>query len=361
MKLLLIKFPWAMGALALLLAFTLVSCQSDADHIRATNEASPTKVVTATPLSAEIHTVDIQEGDCIDSTLPEGISIESVVIVVCSGPWQYRALNSFEVEDHDSYPGEDIISRLAYERCDRRYSYFLFPLAESWTLGYRTVDCLQHSFGLSINDPAKLDRLVRINSLISGECFNEALETDNLLVEVVNCSGSWEVRVLNSFHAADSDAYPGADFFRQLADESCGRQTSSRRIPSPEVWSVGDRTVICLQNSFGLSVSDPAKLDRLVRFESLDIGECFNNAPETHDLLVELVECSGDWELQVTHVFSVTQDDGYPGDDYFLSQAEQECDADWDFYYSPSVESWELGDRGVTCTKSSTTTSATEP
>ncbi len=360
-KSLLIKFPWAIGAVALLLAFTIVGCQSDADHIRATNQASSGQAATSTPLSAVIHTVDIQEGDCIDSTLPEGISIETVMIVVCSGPWQYRALNSFLVDEQDNYPGEDYFSKQAYERCDRRYSTILFPIAESWAISDRTVDCLQHSFGLSDSDPNKLDRLVRISSLISGQCFNEAPETDSLLVELVPCTGEWERRVVNSFGTAESDSYPGAGFFRELANERCDRRTSSRRIPSKEVWGVGDRTVTCLQDSFGLSVSDPAKLDRLVRFDSLSIGECFNDAHETEGLLVELVNCSGDWELQVTHRFSVPQDDEYPGDDYFLSQAELECGTDWDFYYSPSVESWELGDRVVTCTKSSDPTTATEP
>ena len=353
MKSLLVKSPVAMVALALMLAFTLVGCQSDADRIRATNEASA--------LSAEIRTVDIEEGDCINSTLPEGITIESVVIVVCSGPWQYRALNSFEVEGHDSHPGEHVISQLAYERCDRRFNYMLSPLQKSWDLGYRTVDCLQASFGLSVSDPTKLDRLVSSRSLRIGECFNSAPETADLMVELVSCSNEWELRVLNSFDVANVDRYPGENFFQQRAYERCDRRYSYILFPLIESWPLGYRTIDCLQQSFGLSISDPMKLDRLVGIESLTPGECFNNAPETGDLLVELVSCAGDWELQVTHLFSVSQVGEYPGDDYLLSQAEQGCAGDWDFYYVPTVESWSLGDRVVTCTKSSTTTSATGP
>ena len=44
---------------------------------------------------------------------------------------------------------------------------------------------------------------------------------------------------------------------------------------------LGDRTVSCLQESFGLSVVDPDKLDRLVRVNTANAGECFNEAPET--------------------------------------------------------------------------------
>ena len=288
MKSLLIKSPWATGALALLMVFTVVGCQSDADHIRATNEASGANTVTVTPISAEIHTADIQEGDCIDSTLPEGISIETVVIVVCSGPWQYRALNSFLVDDHDGYPGEDYFTQRAYERCDRRYSYFLYPLAESWPLGYRTVDCLQQSFGLSVADPTKLDRLVSLESLSPRECFNNAPETGDLLVELVSCFGQWDLRVLNTFDVSDSIDYPGEDVFGRLAYDRCDRRNSFWFFPSEETWAYGDRTIICLQDSFGLSASNPGKLDRLVSVESLSTRECFNDAPETGDLLVEL-------------------------------------------------------------------------
>ena len=130
----------------------------DAQNIRATNEAAAKPTATSTPLSAEIGSTDIRDGDCITSKLPEGIDINSVVIVPCSGDWQYRVLNSITVDGIDSYPGEAMFGQRAYDECDRRSTYTLFPTPESWALGDRRITCLQESFGLALTDPAKLDR-----------------------------------------------------------------------------------------------------------------------------------------------------------------------------------------------------------
>ena len=73
-----------MGVLTLMLFLTIIGCTSDAQNIRATNEAAATPPATSTPLSAEIGWTEIRDGDCINSRIPEGIDIESVVIVPCS-------------------------------------------------------------------------------------------------------------------------------------------------------------------------------------------------------------------------------------------------------------------------------------
>ncbi len=135
--------PMIVGALALVVELALFGCDSEAQRIREINEVLATPVAERTPLSAKITTTEIREGDCINSTLPEGISIETVVIVPCAGTWQYRVLNSFYVADADRYPGEDFFEQRAHESCDRQYSFLLFPPAESWRFGYRTVNCLQ--------------------------------------------------------------------------------------------------------------------------------------------------------------------------------------------------------------------------
>ena len=133
----------SLGLLAL--ALTLAGCGSDAQRVREANETSATPVPTDTPLSAEIRAIEIQEGDCINSTLPEGISIEVVVIVPCSGTWQYRVLNSFQVAESGDYPGEEFFDQQFSERCDRRATFYLFPPADGWELGDRTVNCLQEA------------------------------------------------------------------------------------------------------------------------------------------------------------------------------------------------------------------------
>ena len=346
-------FPWgAMSLVALTLFLAIVGCASDADNIRATNEADRTPPATSTPLSAEIGSTEVQEGDCINSRLPKGIDIESVVIVPCNTNWQYRALNSFEVDDLDRYPGESSFERRAYRECDRRYTNFLFPTAESWALSDRMGTCLQESFGLSVTNPSKLDRLISSSRLDVDECFNEAPETDDILVELVSCTGEWQYRVLNKFEVDDASRYPGEDTFSRRAQDECDRRSTTIRFPTADSWPVGDRSVTCLQDSFGLSSADPAKLDRLADLGRLDVGECFNEAPETGGLFVEIVSCSGESEFQVGGRFLIPIDGAYPGEDHIEEIANRECGDSFDFYYYPSAESWSLGGRTITCVKS---------
>ncbi len=345
------------AAIAFTFIFALAACESDADRIRSINEAdrtqtaSGTSTPTPTPLSAEIASVDIQDGDCIDSTIEQRVTIESVVIVPCSGSWQYRVVSSFTVADFPQYPGEDHFGQLALEQCDRRSTDFLHPTSESWALKDRTISCLQKSFGLSGNDQANLERLVSASRLDVGDCYNEAPQTGGLMVELVACSGDWEYRVLSSFTVADSPEYPGEDHFGLLAGEQCDRRFTFLLYPTSELWALGDRTLSCLQESFGLSTNDPPKLDRLVGLDRLKVGECYNEAPETGHLLVEVVECSGDWELQVVDVFSVPPGDAFPGDAYFQDQANADCPEPWTYFYSPNNQSWALGDREVICVR----------
>ena len=353
--------PMTVVALFLVMSFVFGGCDSDAKRIREINEVLATPVAERTPLSAKITTTEIRDGDCINSTLPKGISIETVVIVPCAGNWQYRVLNSFDVADADRYPGEDFFGQRAHESCDRRSSYLLFPLVESWQFGDRTVNCLQNSFGLSVTDPGKLDRLVGGTSLRSGECYNEATETDDLSVELVDCSGEWELRVLNSFDVADADRYPGEDFFGQRAHESCDRRFSYFLFPDAESWQLGDQTVNCLQHSFGLSVTDPGKLDRLVSGSSLGTGECYNEAPETDDLSVELVDCTGEWELRVLNSFDVADADRYPREDFFERRAYENCDRRYSYFLFPLAESWQFGHRTVNCVQHSIGLSVIDP
>ena len=321
----------------------------------------PIATVASGQLSAEIHAMEVAKGDCIDSTLPEGISITTVVIVECSGPWEYRVLGLFEAGDLDEYPGEGYFESRAYENCDRRYSYFLYPDQESWKLGDRTVSCLQESFGLSVVEPTKLDRLVGANTLTAGECSNDAPETDGTLVELVNCSGPWEYRVLGLFEVGELDEYPGEGYFESRANEDCDRRYSYLLYPIEESWILGDRTVSCLQESFGLSVVDPDKLDRLVGVNTVTAGECFSDAPETDGTFVELVSCSGPWEFRVLGLFEVGDLGEYPGEGYFETRAYENCDRRYSYLLYPHQESWEFGDRTVSCLQESFGLSVVDP
>ena len=361
-------FGWGgIAFVALTVFLTTAGCASDAENIRATNEAARTPPATSTPrrtstpLSAEIGSTEIQDGDCINSRIPEGIDIESVVIVPCNTSWQYRALSSFEVDDLVRYPGEASFTRRAYEECDRRFSYTLFPTEESWTLGDRSVTCLQESFGLSAADPAKLDRLVNNYRLNAGDCFNEAPETDEALVELVNCSSDWQFRALKIFVVDDTSRYPGEDTLSLRAQHECDRRSTNFRFPPADSWAAGGRTVTCLQESFGLSMTDPSKLDRLVSSGKLDIQECFNEAPETDYQMVEVVSCTGDRQYRTLNSFTVDDFDRYPGQGLFDRRAYDKCGRRYSSTLFPTTDTWAQGDRTVTCLQKVSTCRALTP
>ena len=360
--------PLTLALLALCVAWALAGCQSDADRIREMNETERTRAQTPssartptptpTPLTAEIGVLEIEVGDCLNSTLPGGVTIETVVIVPCSGPWEYRVVSSFEVTGFDEYPGSDELSKLAGERCDRRFTYFLYPLEDSWegasVLGFgqqdRAVDCLQASFGLSVGDRPRLDRMASTLRLEDGECFNEALETGGQQVEVVDCSGQWQYRVVDSFKVTGFDEYPGEEELAKLALRRCDRRLVEYYGPSADSWeAVQDRSLLCLQDSFGLPLSQRARLDRMAALSKLEEGECFKEAPETGGLQVEVLDCSGSGDGRVVTKLSVSGDGPYPGTDHFDGVAELHCAAATDFYVYPLEESWVLGDRTMLC------------
>ena len=350
---------WIAWVLALLAAAIAIGCQSDASRIRATNEAidrpnptatsAPMPTATSESLSADIRSVDIQEGDCINSTLPEGITFYSVEIVPCTDAWQYRTLNLVSIKRSGGYPGIDYFLQRALEGCDPRVTAYVYPFSEAWEQGERTIACLQDSFGLSQDDPEKLDRLFNPYSLNIGDCFNLAVETGGRLAELVSCSGEWEYRALNSFEVDIAGNYPGEEALRAQALIKCDRRSNIPYIPPLESWELGEQTVLCAQESFGLSTRDLSKLDRLVGYNSLRFGECFNDAPETRNEQVELVSCSGDWAYRVANRIDVTESGTYPGEDFFEQQAFEGCPESFDFYYYPSSETWEFGDRAVLC------------
>ena len=353
---------WSCISFVTLMVFlTIIGCTSDAQNIRATNVAAATLPATSTPLSAEIGWTEIRDGDCITSKIPEGINIESVVIVPCSADWKYRGLNSFAVDNLDQYPGEAYFSRRAHNECDRHYTFLLFPVSDSWALGHRTVTCLQESFGLSRTDPEKLDRLVGGDRLRAEECFNLAPESRHVSVELVDCTSEWQYRALNTFTVDDFDRYPGEALFGQRAYNECDRRATETQFPSADTWASGDRMVTCLQESFGLARTDPSRLDRLVNSDRVNVEECFNLAPETDYLSVELVRCSGKWQYRTLSHFTVDDFDQYPGEAVLAQFAYDGCDRRYTESQYPSADSWASGARRITCLQESFGLSGTDP
>ena len=102
-----------------------------------------------------------------------------------------------------------------------------------------------------------------------GECLNNAPETSDLAVEIVSCADEWERRILGNYTLGDAAQYPGDDYIDAKAQEQCDRRYRFIMSPSAETWLIGDRTLVCLQVSYGLSVTNPEKLDTLVNLGSI--------------------------------------------------------------------------------------------
>ena len=185
------RIPGA-GAMLLvtLLAITLsiAACGDDAESVRQANESAAASTATAeTPSpSAEIQVTELMAGDCVNSTLPEGISIDTVVIVPCSGDWQYRVLKSFQLADAEPYPGESFFLSQVSENCDRQTGRYLFPSAQGWEQGDRTITCLQQAPELVISALLEGSE-VNAEDLSDDEasCLEEWVAGANLLAFVV--------------------------------------------------------------------------------------------------------------------------------------------------------------------------------
>ena len=85
----------------------------------------------------------------------------------------------------------------------------------------------------------------------------------------------------------------------------------------------------------------------------LRAGDCFagfRNSSVEQDT-VDLVTCTDSRaQLRVTDLALVsTPSDDYPGDAYFDEQAALLCKSEATSYISPSQESWDAGDRTLTC------------
>ena len=180
----------AMLLVALLsITLSMAACEDDAQSVRQANESAAASTATAeTPTpSAEIHATELKDGDCVNSTLPEGISIDTVVIVPCLGEWQYRVLKLFQVADAEPYPGESFFLSQVSENCDRQTDSYLLPSAQSWEQGDRTIMCLQQASELVISD--LLEGLeVNAEDLSDDEasCLEEWVAGANLLAFVAN-------------------------------------------------------------------------------------------------------------------------------------------------------------------------------
>ena len=297
---------------------------------------------------AKIRRIDLMVGECIVFQDEEGELDAVPVKVTCEGEWTHRVLGSFTAQDLGHYPGKDLFGRSAFQNCDPKYTLFLHPLKKSWEAGDRKVTCLQDSYGLSVTNPSKLERMLTPAALKEGDCFNPAPESGGIQVELVDCSGKWELRILNTFMAKESKEYPGVLQMERESAENCDRRNTGLTHPTLETWSFGSRTIRCFQENLTREPGTPEILDRLVDPWKVNQGECFNFYETPDHFLAELIPCAWEWEFQAIHKVQVSEDGEYPGDEHMEQRAEQRCGID-SLFLLPEEPLWNLGYRNIIC------------
>ena len=272
-----------------------------------------------------IRLIPLEQGDCLVFAEDQARTGIQPTQVPCEGEWTHRVVSSYEATDPNYYPSVKYFREQSFLHCSPNYSIHIRPLEPAWTTGERTVACLQDSFGLSLTDPEKLDRMIGPAHLTHSDCFNVPPESGGLQVEVVPCSDRWELRVLNTFETTDSPDYPGDLRLNQESIEKCDRRTTWPHIPEPLLWDAGYRTTQCLQENPTSQPGTPETLDRLVDIYRTAQGECFNSYETPSLFLAELTPCSSTWEYQVllTHTFPPSIP--YPGDAPILQNVTDRC------------------------------------
>ena len=324
-----------------------------------TQTPAPTPAPTPTPYNTDeeykiteyerVRRIDLSEGDCIVFEEGRGEFDATPRKVPCNGEWTHRALGFFEVEAKGSYPGENYFLEQTHHNCGPNDTFSLMPRQEGWELGDRQVTCLQNSFGMSVTNPGKLDRLVNRSSVREGSCINHAPETGGLQFELVDCSGTWEMRLLNRFAVSDSEEYPGENEIARRAFDHCDRRMTNWVYPDQGAWSAGLRTVECLQENLTGERGISSILDRLVNPFLLNLNECFNPYENPDLFLPELTACSGEWEFQVIRTVRIPGNEAYPGEEQVEDKSFEICGAEAEYILNPEEIDWESGYRNAIC------------
>ena len=292
---------------------------------------------------------DFEVGDCItpeESTATGSIRLNKTP---CNGEWTYRVLKKIELTE-GPYPGKRQLESEAFHKCGPRFSFMDFPNELGWRQGSRTITCMEKSFGLSVTNPEKLNRLARKPSLTTGDCFNDAPETNSRMAELVGCNEHWEERVLNTFELQDAKTRPTLSEIRRESVARCDRRYTHTQHPIEHTWAWGDRTVQCLQANVTGETGISRTLDNLVNTLLLNPGECAKLDDDIVSYLALLTDCdSPDWDLRVKDRTSVPDSDEYPGEDALNNAADAACDQAPTTYLTPDKFLWERGHRNIIC------------
>lgn len=159
---------------------------------------------------------------------------------------------------------------------------------------------------------------------------DESIEVERVVT--VDCSEPHDGEVVAVFEL-NGFTYPGDDDLFNRAYDQCPETATVVFYPSEDTWSEGDREVACvLESLFDLQIGD------CIRYPGLE--SVFES--------VERVDCS---ELHDAKVVGSVEMPGvsFPGDDAITEYGFQHCPSSTDITLGPTSESWELGDREISC------------
>ena len=155
--------------------------------------------------------------------------------------------------------------------------------------------------------------------------------------------------MLGSFKSTQEGPFPGENYFFNQALHQCDPKHTKWLMPTEEGWEIGDRQVNCLQDSHGLSLSNPQKLDRLIGSTIIPDGTCFNEAPETYGVQVEVVDCSDHWEMRTLNTIQIPASEHYPGLQEIDRLVSANCDRRATRRIYPTPDNWARGNRNIKC------------
>ena len=187
--------------------------------------------------------------------------------------------------------------------------------------------------------------------LKQGDCltFAETRTDADLDPAKVPCEGEWTHRVVNLFETTDPGYYPTIRYFQEQAFLNCSPRYTFFIRPLEPSWLAGNRHVTCLQDRFGLSLTDPSKLDRMISVPYLQPSDCFNQLPDVTYQQVEVVPCSDSWESRLLNTFQAADSTEYPPDLRLYRESTTNCDRRTTDPSHPTPDAWNAGYRTVQC------------
>ena len=134
---------------SLIVCILAIACTTTPRNIKDANESARTGETPAedrrNDFGAEygpIATFDLRPGDCFDADAPS-FELGQVLRVPCEGYHTHRVLTNVFIDEDGGWPGDDFFQAEAIVLCDVTTEAVIYPTADSWFVGDRTILCLE--------------------------------------------------------------------------------------------------------------------------------------------------------------------------------------------------------------------------